>query len=300
MTDPSTGEEGAARSPEAAFAALSDPVRVAVLRTLWDRARRDAVPFSELRAAVGIEDSGRFSYHLRQLTDHFVEKTDAGYRLRPAGVLVVDSIEAGELTDAPAVEPADVGTPCPECPAELRARYDAGEFVVDCPDCDVRMGRLVFPPRAVSEREGEGRLHAFSVHLRRHLAAARAGVCPFCCCPVTTALELDPDEPDRTHLSHRVRYDCGDCGAVLSASLGMHLLDHPAVVAFLHDHGVAPDDRPYWEFPFCRDDRGVTRLDDAPPRVELAVELGGDELRVTVDEDGAVRETVRVERERPD
>ncbi|WP_449404315.1 DUF7347 domain-containing protein [Halalkalicoccus subterraneus] len=41
--------------------------------------------FADLRRRVGVEDSGRFRYHLKQLRGDFVEKANDGYRLTYAG-----------------------------------------------------------------------------------------------------------------------------------------------------------------------------------------------------------------------
>ena len=45
----------------------------AILRTLADAS--DPLQFSELRRAVGIEDTGRFNNHLTELRGRFVSKT---------------------------------------------------------------------------------------------------------------------------------------------------------------------------------------------------------------------------------
>ena len=91
---PSSDPPGAPSVPEsydpaAAFALLGDATRLRILRELWE-AQRDApdegVPFEALRERAGVDDSGRFNYHLGKLTGRFVERGDDGYRLRFAGV----------------------------------------------------------------------------------------------------------------------------------------------------------------------------------------------------------------------
>lgn len=70
------------------FSLLANEDRLAILETVVRASERDdvayPVPFSTLRAAVGVEDSGRFSYHLGELCGHFLRRTTEGYALREA------------------------------------------------------------------------------------------------------------------------------------------------------------------------------------------------------------------------
>jgi hypothetical protein len=102
-------EDGQARglSPGEAFSALGNDIRVAILQTLWDAG--EVVPYSELKASIGIDDSGRFNYHLEKLLGHFVERTERGYRLRAPGEQAVQAINADMFTGEPSFWPADMG-----------------------------------------------------------------------------------------------------------------------------------------------------------------------------------------------
>lgn len=66
-------------SPEApdAFQALGDGTRLSILRALHDH-EGPPPAFSTLQAAVGVEVSSRFAYHLRQLTGRYVRKVSRG------------------------------------------------------------------------------------------------------------------------------------------------------------------------------------------------------------------------------
>ena len=77
------------------FEALSDPTRAAILGVLFDA---DApLAYTDLAAAVDVEDNGRLNYHLRRLGSLLERSTD-GYVLTDRGRrLVGDVIEA----DAP-------------------------------------------------------------------------------------------------------------------------------------------------------------------------------------------------------
>jgi hypothetical protein len=62
----------------------SHELRLEILFALW-AAPEHSLAFSDIRTAVGEQDSGRFTYHLEQLTDHFVTEVDGEYVLQYAG-----------------------------------------------------------------------------------------------------------------------------------------------------------------------------------------------------------------------
>lgn len=67
---------------------LANPVRLTVLATLH---RRGELTYTDLKDATGVEDRGRFNYHLRELDD-FLERTDGRYALSDRGERVVERV----------------------------------------------------------------------------------------------------------------------------------------------------------------------------------------------------------------
>lgn len=71
------GDDAAGLTPEDAFAVLGDETRLNVVRVLWSAGASheyddvddtaSTMPYSELRRRVGVEDDGRFNYHLSKL-----------------------------------------------------------------------------------------------------------------------------------------------------------------------------------------------------------------------------------------
>lgn len=114
-TDPVTATDPTdAADPTDALSVLADETRLSILRALADA--DEPLSFSRLRERAGVSDSGRFSYHLRQLCEYFVRDTPEGYELGHAGARVIDATSAagdGAATD-PAATPVDA--PAGECP----------------------------------------------------------------------------------------------------------------------------------------------------------------------------------------
>ncbi|MEZ3115944.1 ArsR/SmtB family transcription factor [Halobaculum sp. MBLA0147] len=218
----------------AAFAALSDPNRVAVLRALWDADGHEAT-FSELRHAVGMRDSGQFNYHLGKLCDTFVRQTEAGtYELRMAGLYTVGSLLAGTYTDDRTVGPRPAGESCPECGAEATFEYDGDWFRLYCTACGTEEGdgetrngdvasdeapdgetpddeapdgvadgespepfaQMPVPGGVFADYEAESVPQVAIDHADATLQTARRGFCPFCHGPTTTTVHVETYDED--------------------------------------------------------------------------------------------------------
>ncbi|MEF8850916.1 MAG: hypothetical protein V5A44_04505 [Haloarculaceae archaeon] len=158
-------------SPEEAFAVLGDETRLEIVRVLWEAGALHefddlddttaTIPFSELRRRVGVDDNGKFNYHLSKLQPHFVRGTDDGYRLSGAGKKIARTVVAvaGEADPDVAHE---VDTPCPLCGATVTAAYEDQWLRFSCTECDGLFGdaapegtllNFPFPPAGVSEVE---------------------------------------------------------------------------------------------------------------------------------------------------
>lgn len=75
---------------------MADETRIRILRELYavrtDGADREGLPFSTLRRRVDVDDSGRFNYHVDQLTDQLVCKRVDRYVLTPTGERLVAAL----------------------------------------------------------------------------------------------------------------------------------------------------------------------------------------------------------------
>jgi DNA-binding transcriptional ArsR family regulator len=279
MHDPSDGETDAGLTPVTAFALLGEPTRLAILRAVWE-APTGAVSFSDLRDRVGVEDTGRFNYHLGKLRGHFVRKRDGGYELRQAGVEVVRAVLAGVINEAPVREPTPFGASCPDCDGTLLASYD-GHGTVACDECETVWMHNEFPPAGLSGRDAAALARALDRWTRHRSLLAFEGVCPSCASETTTTVE----ETERGQFVDRI---CGHCEHVSRAPLWALVVYDPDVSRVLREDGVVVRDRPFWELVRLSD--GAERTDDG-----FVVRLVTDEgpLQVVLDADLGVERVVR-------
>lgn len=70
-------------APVETFSLLANADRLVILKAVVQADKRGETPlsFSSLREMVDIRDSGRFPYHLRELTGHFLTRSADGYSL---------------------------------------------------------------------------------------------------------------------------------------------------------------------------------------------------------------------------
>ncbi len=282
-----------AAAPAEAFGALADPMRVDILRALWDAEDNEAT-FTELRDEVGVSDSGRFNYHLRQLTDRFVAKTEDGYRLTVAGSSVVGSLLAGAYTRVGTVGPLPVAEPCGFCGGQRHFTYDDERARIECEDCDVGTHFRV-PPGVFAEYDEAEFPDVTERYVRSNFQQADDGFCPYCEGRVDPRLETadDPgaEEPDFEAIP-TAEYRCRRCGETFTTDLGAGLMHRAPVVAFFYDHAIDVTEAPLSVVRAT--DPGDAVVEDRDPlRARVRYRADGETLTLHVDETLSVIDTER-------
>jgi DNA-binding transcriptional ArsR family regulator len=292
--------------PDAAFAAVSDPTRVAILRALAAHARETGettAGFAALRKRAGVEDPGRFRYHLNTLVGRFVDRTEDGYHLSHAGSEIVAAILAGRYTDHERLGPTTVDGACNVCGADATGVYEDGRLDVTCEN-DHPLLRWSIPPNAAADAT-VSELATLATSLIRHaIDLSLQGVCVECYGTMTTRIESVPTEADEgdgadggdegeggangrtSRPTPLFRADCETCTASLVGPAWFALTVHPTVDAFYHDHGRPVRDSLLWELGHVEYE--TTLADDGA--VVVTVELDDERLHVTLSDAGEVVE----------
>ena len=287
--DAVSGDDETATTPADAFGALSDPVRVGIVRALTEHGRESWPPtglgFADLRRRVGVEDSGRFRYHLERLRGRFVEQVDGDYRLTYAGQEVAAAILAGTYTERRSVGPTELDSDCPLCGAAVTGEYAEGTLSVAC-ESEHLLFLWGLAPNAAADAAVEDLLAVARLSLEHAVDLALVGRCSRCYAPVEA--RADAAEDPETAVTAWLRVECGTCGGRLVGPLGFALLGAPEVEAFYRHHGRSTHDHHVWELPFTR--QGAPEPVDGGYR--FTVPLGDERLLLTVDEGARVVETV--------
>jgi hypothetical protein len=254
-------EDGDAPEPESerlapsdAFQALGGETRLAVVRTLADA--EEPLAFSELFAATDEDTTAGFAYHLRQLDGEFCrQREDERYELTDAGRAASRNLRAGTYTERVNRDPVAIEDDCPLCgEAELTARVVDNVTEIACGACESTLSRLSLPPGGYADRDTASVVAAVDTHHRNRVESFADGVCPECAGRVDPAVEpaddtataIDPADGDAEGGPLQVAFACETCGADLRCPVALATLDHPAVVAFYHDHDEDAGERPLW------------------------------------------------------
>jgi hypothetical protein len=270
-------------SADEAFSLVSDETRFAILRELVDT--RGPTAFSDLREAVGVDDPGRFNYHLGELRGQFVAKRDDGYTILPPGERLVGAVLAGGYTSTLDADPAPVDGKCPDCGSDLEAVFRDHGVTIDCTECVASVTSPDVPPGLLADSapadapELVGRLN------RIQFAANDAGICRNCYHETERTLYLtdDEDAPDwlaDSDLLGMVFHDCPRCGGTFNAAVQAAVLSHPRVAAYHYEHGIDVRETPMWQYDWLGTGRGIVESDD-PVRIALPIPLD-DECRTFV------------------
>lgn len=267
-------------SPEAAFELLSNRTRLGILRVLWEADNPTA--FTDLRRAVGVDDSGQFNYHLDRLVGSYVREVEAGYELTVAGEYLIGAILADAIDQRPGFGSFPVDGTCRDCGGGLEAEFeDLG--VIRCSECGETVMTDAFPPTGELNRTPEEIVDAFDQWLRHRAVIAWRGVCPRCAARIISEYVL-PD--DGTGV--RVEYACEHCGHEGAGPLVAQLLHHPAVISAYYKRGIDLEGLRYWEQRHLLDDFEEEVLEREPLRVRVTIPFDDGRLALTVDGAGDV------------
>lgn len=301
-----------------AFESVGNETRLAILLALWEAKdlsprvaeySEPAVSFSQLRERVGTRDSGQFNYHLDKLVGRFIRQTEDGYTLTESAEQFLHAVLAGTFRDHASFESEPIDAECNRCGGPMVIDYSDGILTEHCTSCegyfqtpDQQAGvnaRSYRPPAGLPDRTPE-EFHRHGNTWNRHrIHSMLEGVCPDCAGSVTTSIHVceDHNTDDGTICNSCGSYAkatglfvCKVCRFELYIPATSPIWTEMAVKAFFYDHGFDTE---------ARTDASETKaLHDAikeeavtaedPLELTVVIELDGDQLEVTLDEEARV------------
>jgi hypothetical protein len=251
-----------------AFRSLGNEHRIQILRTLGEAG--EALSFSELRSRTEIRDSGKFNYHLDELRDRYVEKTDEGYQLTRAGLRVTGAIVASAYSEGSVLGPEPTSTDCPVCGAERTAIYEDSAVRVQCTANDDHHWLSPLPPGATAGRDLDDLVQLGGVVNRHYGDLAAEGTCPQCFGEMTVEMRA-AEELSESLGGHEYVYQatCEECGFPVGGGIGSLVTSHPAVVKAYYEHGVNVQERTHLPHEYAP----PTVVSEDPLRLRVDVEL---------------------------
>lgn len=284
MSDgPTDGDREAVRD---ALSVLAHDIRLDIVLALldgWAGVHTEPQSFSELMDAVGVEDSGKFNYHLDRLRGVYVEKVDGKYLPTAAATALYRAV----LAHRPTAETSRTGTleePCPVCGGSVVERYERSFLTYECTDCEDWPGvTYSFPANGLRGRTGPERRQSVLCRAGYHVGLARTGQCPFCAGRVEVAFDPVADWAEHGE-SSPVELDCDSCTWRVVVSALAPLQFEPQVAAALTTVGVNP---PLGALHTV--EASVERISEDPVRRAVTARTDEGTVTVVVDDELAVQ-----------
>lgn len=174
------GDRAAVRE---AFAVLAHDIRLDIVVALlenWAGVHTEPQSYSDLMDAVGMEDSGKFNYHLDRLRGIYVDEVEGGYVPTASATALYRAVLAHRPMEQ-ATRTGELDDACPDCGGTLVERYERSFLTLECVDCDNWPGLTYsFPANGLRGRTDDEHRRALAHRASYHVGLARTGQCPFC------------------------------------------------------------------------------------------------------------------------
>lgn len=268
-----------------ALAVLGNRERLEILWAVWEG--EEPVAFSTIRERTAFEDHGRLNYHLDQLAEFFVERTESGVELRPVAHKALSTIFTATVLESGSVERTPVDSDCFVCGSALAFSYRNHDARVGCQGCGLMYTQAYLSLASPDDRPVEELLVPVAERHRYECRCSGRGVCPHCRGPMSSRLHAGEFCGETGAM---VANRCEHCGTTYDTPLGGTVLHVPRVVAFNYEHGVDVEARHPWELDFLHDLELVTvrgPLED-PDGARLSIPRDGATLLAEFDASGAV------------
>ncbi|ERH09239.1 MAG: hypothetical protein J07HX64_00992 [halophilic archaeon J07HX64] len=282
--------------PEEAFAALGDETRLRILlelaRVANERGVGAGLGFSELRQRVGVEDSGRFNYHLDKLSEGFITKRDGQYIPLGPTMEVASAIHVGTYSSDTGDHSTESDWNCPECGDRLLLRYTGEILFLRCERDDGYLLAYGIPSGAFEGRSLDELAAVTYLRMMSEINIARQGICPQCWGHTRVSYPVEPEAPPQLHAvgdAVQTRPVCDRCWLRYNVPPRAVVTSTPSVQSLLRRHGLDPVRAPitgrardttlHWEVSVDRED---------PVNATVRFELGTDTAAFDIDEDARI------------
>ena len=266
------------------FSAISNAIRLDMLEALWMHG--DAT-FTALYELLDLEDTGQFTYHLNQLLDQFVYKSDGRYKLTNAGREIVMTVLTHVDGENALQSPFVVDFSCHSCGGDVLAQSYGDWLRIDCSSCDKLYASYPVPRVGLHHHDAADFLTMFDQRLRRENALVHRGICPNCMCVMDCS--VIPDAEPEPGLPFVFFHRCTYCRMEIYTVPATGLLEHPEVISFYHTHGIDLYDIPHWQLDWMFDGKAIEVINEAPLEFTVDIDVDTDTLRATLDEEGTVQ-----------
>lgn len=289
---------------DAVFGLLSDETRVEILRAIAiaESDQEDADPspvelsFSGIYKRIDVDNTSKLSYHLGELTETFLRKSDEGYSFTHAGEQIVRFLLSGNYEKLTDFDPHPTSGTCIYCGrTTLIARLHHQYFQIRCTFCERPVSAFPITPAQARSWTENDLAHNVKQKQAIDYDQIRRGMCPECAGCLSTEVIRLPESQRTETICHLVIDRCHECLRRYNSPLTYRVAYHPASVAFHWDRGIDITSKGLWELhEHVYEGRWVSeRISTDPDEYKIVLRYDGDILRARLDSCATVTHTER-------
>ncbi|WP_281195997.1 helix-turn-helix transcriptional regulator [Halorubrum sp. F4] len=289
------------------FALLSDESRVEILRSIaiaqYEQGPSNSgfapLSFSDIYERIDIDNTSKLSYHLGELTDTYLRKTDDGYSFTHAGEQIVRFILAENFRQPAEFEPIETEGTCLYCgETQLEAGLDDQYFMVRCPSCERPVTGYIVTPAQTRSYSGTALLDSLKRKQAVEFSLVQEGICPECAGRIRTDV-LDASEqpiPEEVPVSYFTIAECEACLRRYSGPLTYSAAFRTPAVSFYWEQGVDIMGTGWWELHryLTEGEWTAERIATDPAEYRVVLRHEDAALRVFLDDETRITRTERV------
>ncbi|RQG93321.1 ArsR family transcriptional regulator [Natrarchaeobius halalkaliphilus] len=295
---------GVKEPANAVFGLLSDETRVEILRAIAvaesEHENADPSPaelsFSEIYERINVDNTSKLSYHLGELTETFLRKSDDGYSFTHAGEQIVRFLLSGNYEKPADFDPQPTSGTCLYCgETTLIAQLHHQYFQIECASCERPVSAFPITPAQARSWTDNDLVDNVKQKQAIDYEQIRRGTCPECAGRLSTEVARLPESQRTETIRHLVVDRCRECLRRYNSPLTYRVAYHPASVAFHWDRGIDITSKGLWELHgHVYEGRWVSeRISTDPDEYEIVLRYDGDILRIRLDSYATITHTER-------
>lgn len=288
------------------FALLSDESRVEILRSIAIAQNEQGpsnsgvapLSFSGIYERVDIDNTSKLSYHLGELTETYLRKSEGGYSLTHAGEQIVRFILAGNFRQPADIGPIETDGTCLYCgESGLEAGLDEQYFMVRCPSCERPVTGYIVTPAQARSYSGSELLESLKRKQAAEFGLVQEGICPECGGRIETEV-LDASEqsiPEEVPVSYFSIDECEACLRRYSSPLPYSVAFRTPSISFYWECGVDIAGSGWWELHryLAEGHWTAERIATDPAEYRVVLRQEDAEFRAFLDDEARITRTER-------
>lgn len=263
-------DTGPLTSVDEIFGILGNETRMNVMRVLWEEfnfqdyvmGNQEPISYSDIRKQLGNHDPGNLNYHLGELVELTIQRSEDGYTLTPLGYNLLRTIYRFDEFRYTEIEPTILEEACPFCDGRLQGRYERELVHVACLDCwglgdGGTINYISIPASSTTDVSLKQLIAVGTLEIESRIRYTKRGLCPDCYHELDRAIDVCADHaPDskgkcptcQNRFGRYIMAECPACGFAGAGPLVEFALVTPKLRHAFDVIGKGPSNAGRWAY----------------------------------------------------